>query len=155
MLCDNKCGFGTSIRLFFRERGLTRLEYYELFLELMMVNVTKSNKVILIIIMLQLFNVNRAGCILFLSTGRLWCIDQKKQITCTGLMFCLLCIIVHQYSKTNLMHFLFNSLRIGGLYMFRTLIAHPQEALHKPHLVYCLRVQPTDITRTQYTKCCL
>jgi hypothetical protein len=24
--------------------------------------------------------------------------------------------------------------------MFRTLLAHPQEALHKPKLVYCVRV---------------
>jgi hypothetical protein len=24
--------------------------------------------------------------------------------------------------------------------MFRTLVAHPQEALHKRHLVYCVRV---------------
>jgi hypothetical protein len=60
--------------------------------------------------------------------------------------------------------------------MFQALLAHPQEALHKRHLVYCVRVvswlhqrwsgtgvgdtsttpilvQPTDITRTQYTKC--
>jgi hypothetical protein len=52
--------------------------------------------------------------------------------------------------------------------MFRALLAHPRETLHKRHLVYCVRVtsvgctssspvlmQPTDITRTQYTKCCL
>jgi hypothetical protein len=50
--------------------------------------------------------------------------------------------------------------------MFRALLAHPQEALQKRNFVYCLRVmtvgctwggvelvQPTDITRTQYTKC--
>jgi hypothetical protein len=67
------------------------------------------------------------------------------------------------------MHFLFNLLRIKGLNMFRALLAHPQEALHKRHLVYCVRVmsvggtrigvelvetvQPTDITRMQYTNC--
>jgi hypothetical protein len=62
------------------------------------------------------------------------------------------------------MHFLFSLLRIKGLYMFRALLAHPQGSLHKGHLVYCVRVmsvsctiieveQPTDITRTQYTKC--
>jgi hypothetical protein len=45
--------------------------------------------------------------------------------------------------------------------MFRALLAHPQEVLHKRHLVYSVRVmsvgcetatvpQPTDITRTQY-----
>jgi hypothetical protein len=38
------------------------------------------------------------------------------------------------------MHFLFSLLRIKGLYMFRALLAHPQEALDKRHLVYCVRV---------------
>jgi hypothetical protein len=38
-----------------------------------------------------------------------------------------------QCSETNVMHFL---LRINGLYMFRALLALPQEALHKWHLVY-------------------
>jgi hypothetical protein len=38
------------------------------------------------------------------------------------------------------MHFLFNLLRINGLYIFRALLAHPQEVLHKQHLVYCVRV---------------
>jgi hypothetical protein len=50
--------------------------------------------------------------------------------------------------------------------MFRSLLSHPQEELHKRHLVYCMRVmsvgytnstpilvQSADITRTQYTKC--
>jgi hypothetical protein len=40
------------------------------------------------------------------------------------------CTIVYQYSETNVMHFLFSLLRIKGLYMFRALLAHPQEALH-------------------------
>jgi hypothetical protein len=35
---------------------------------------------------------------------------------------------VYQYSE-NVMHFLFSILRIKGLYMFRTLLDHPQEAL--------------------------
>jgi hypothetical protein len=48
-------------------------------------------------------------------------------------MFCWPCIIVHQYSETNVMHFLFNLLRINGLYMFRALLADSQEALHKFH----------------------
>jgi hypothetical protein len=34
------------------------------------------------------------------------------------------------------MHFSFNLLRIKGLYMFRALLAHPQEALRKRHLVF-------------------
>jgi hypothetical protein len=38
------------------------------------------------------------------------------------------------------MHFLFGLLRINGLYMFRALLPHPQETLHKRHLVYCVRV---------------
>jgi hypothetical protein len=59
--------------------------------------------------------------------------------------------------------------------MFRALLAHPQEALHQRQLVYCVHVmsvgcarigvelvsvsstpilvQPTVITRMQYTKC--
>jgi hypothetical protein len=44
--------------------------------------------------------------------------------------------------------------------MFRASLAHPQEALHKRYLVYYVRfmsvgyigMQPTNITRTQYTK---
>jgi hypothetical protein len=67
-----------------------------------------------------------------------------------------------QYSETNVMHFLFSLLRIKGLYMFRALLGHPQEALHNGtcyipcvlcQLAAPIRVQPTDITRTQYTKC--
>jgi hypothetical protein len=41
-----------------------------------------------------------------------------------------------QYSETNVMHFLFTLLRIKGLYMFRALLAHPQEALKQTALVY-------------------
>jgi hypothetical protein len=46
----------------------------------------------------------------------------------------------YQYSETNVMHFLFSLLKIKGLYMYRALLAHPQEVLHKRHLVYCVRV---------------
>jgi hypothetical protein len=85
------------------------------------------------------------------------------------LLLCWPCIIAYQYSETNMMHFLFSLLRIKGNYMFRVLLVHPQEALHKLHLVYCVHVvsvgctrieaeasilvQPTDIRRTQYRKC--
>jgi hypothetical protein len=31
--------------------------------------------------------------------------------------------------------------------MFRALLAHPQEALHKRHLVYCVRVMSVGCTR--------
>jgi hypothetical protein len=55
-------------------------------------------------------------------------------------MFCWPCIRVYQYNETNMMHFSFNLLRIKGLYMFRALLGHLQEALHKRHLVYCVRV---------------
>jgi hypothetical protein len=69
-----------------------------------------------------------------------------------------------QCSETKVMQFVFNLLRIKGMYMLRALLVHLQEALHKRHLVHCVRVmsvdcttsilvQPTDITRTQYTKC--
>jgi hypothetical protein len=46
-----------------------------------------------------------------------------------------------QYSETNVMHILFNLLKIKSLYMFRALLAHHQEALHKRHLVYGGRVR--------------
>jgi hypothetical protein len=56
-------------------------------------------------------------------------------------------IWIYEYSETNVMHILFNLLRIKGLYMFRSLLAHPQEALNKQHLVYCVRVMSADCTR--------
>jgi hypothetical protein len=52
-----------------------------------------------------------------------------------------------QYSETNVMHFSFSLLRIKGLYMFRALLAHPQEGLHKRHWVYCVRVMSVGYTR--------
>jgi hypothetical protein len=61
------------------------------------------------------------------------------------------------------MQFLLNLLSMKRHYMFRALLAHPQEALHKLHLVYgvhvmsvgCIRlgeemVQPTDNTHVTY-----
>jgi hypothetical protein len=53
---------------------------------------------------------------------------------------------VYQYSETNVMHFLFSLLRIKGLYMFRALLAHPQKAPHKQHLVYCVSVMSVGFT---------
>jgi hypothetical protein len=44
----------------------------------------------------------------------------------------------YQYRETNVMQFSFNLLRSMGLYMFRALLAHPQKALHKQHMVYCV-----------------
>jgi hypothetical protein len=45
-----------------------------------------------------------------------------------------------QYNETNAMYFSFILLRIKGLYMFRALLAHPQEVLLKRHLVYFVRI---------------
>jgi hypothetical protein len=64
------------------------------------------------------------------------------------LMFCWPFITVYKYSETNMMHFLFNLLRIKGLYMFRTLVAHPQEVPQKQRLVYCMLHQ--DWSGTQF-----
>jgi hypothetical protein len=47
------------------------------------------------------------------------------------------------------MHFLFSLLRIKGLYMFRALLAHPQEALYKRHLLYCVRLMSVGCTRIE------
>jgi hypothetical protein len=54
---------------------------------------------------------------------------------------------VYQYSETNVMHFLFSLLRIKGLYMFQALLAHPQEAMLKWHLVYCVLGMSVGCTR--------
>jgi hypothetical protein len=56
---------------------------------------------------------------------------------------------IHQYSETNVMHFLFSLLRIKGLYMFRELHSHPQEALKKRHLVYFGRVMLVGCTKIE------
>jgi hypothetical protein len=66
--------------------------------------------------------------------GRNWRWGHRKSC-----MICWPCIIAHQYSETNVMHFRFNVLSISGLYMFRTLRAHPQDSLNKRHLIYSVR----------------
>jgi hypothetical protein len=48
--------------------------------------------------------------------------------------------IHYQYNETKVMHFSFSLMRIKGLFMFRALLGHPQELLHKLHLVYCVCV---------------
>jgi hypothetical protein len=45
-------------------------------------------------------------------------------------------IILHQHNETNVMHFSFNLLGIKGLYMFRALLAPPQEVLHSQMTLY-------------------
>jgi hypothetical protein len=64
-------------------------------------------------------------------------------------MFCWPCSILNRYSRTNVMHILFSLLRVHSLYIFRALLAHPQEALHKQQLVYCLRVMAGGCTRSE------
>jgi hypothetical protein len=71
-------------------------------------------------------------------------------------------LTVH-HSTTNIMHFLFNLLRINALCMIWALLVHPQEMLDKRHLVCCVRVvsglkwwnfNPSAanwLTRMQYT----
>jgi hypothetical protein len=68
-------------------------------------------------------------------------IKQKRQHSSswfqsntTYLMFCWPCITVYQYNKTNVMHLSFNWL------------------CHNCSFIVIV-AQPTDITRTQYTKC--
>jgi hypothetical protein len=46
------------------------------------------------------------------------------------------------------MQVLFSLLTIKGNYMFRALLAHPQEALHKRHLVDCVRVMSAGAANT-------
>jgi hypothetical protein len=66
-------------------------------------------------------------------------------------MFCRLCITVYQYNETNVIHFSFSLLRIKGLYMFRALLAYPQEAMHKRHLVHCVRIMSVGCPTTAAT----
>jgi hypothetical protein len=44
------------------------------------------------------------------------------------------------------MQFLFSLLRIKGIYTFRALLVHPQEALNKRHLVYYVRLMSVGCT---------
>jgi hypothetical protein len=57
-------------------------------------------------------------------------------------------------NETNMMQFSFNLLRIKGHYVFRTLFAHPQEGIHKRHLVYCVSIiqQPSHSKLTLYAR---
>jgi hypothetical protein len=72
-------------------------------------------------------------------TKNFGCILRESKTHAT-VIFCRLCITVYQYNETNVKHFLFILLRIKGLYMFRALLSHHQKALHKRHLVYCVRI---------------
>jgi hypothetical protein len=46
-------------------------------------------------------------------------------------------------NETNVTHFSFILLGINGLYIFRALLTHPQDSLHKRYLVYCMRMYYT------------
>jgi hypothetical protein len=59
----------------------------------------------------------------------------------------------NQHNETNVMHFSFNLLRIKGLYMFRALLAHPQDKLWHGYSETASVPQSTDIIHTQHTKC--
>jgi hypothetical protein len=74
----------------------------------------------------------------------------------------MLFTFLFQYSETNVMHFLFNLLRIKDLCMFQALLAHPQEALNNgiwyTACVLCQLAAPgswcSQLTICmQYTKC--
>jgi hypothetical protein len=61
--------------------------------------------------------------------------SEASLVYSVGCLASFVHMVVDQYSETNVMHILFNLLRIRGLYMFRALLVHPQEALHKQYLV--------------------
>jgi hypothetical protein len=48
--------------------------------------------------------------------------------------------MANQYSEANVMLFLFSLLRIKGLYIFRALLAHPQDALQVQFVQRILRM---------------
>jgi hypothetical protein len=68
----------------------------------------------------------------------MWCDSPNGAHTHTHTQSLGMALLKNQYSETNVMHILLNLLRTKGLYMFRALLAHPQEARHKRHLVYCV-----------------
>jgi hypothetical protein len=63
------------------------------------------------------------------------------------LLYLNVLLTVHQYNETNVMQFLFNLLRIKGLYMLRALLSHPQKVLQKRRWVYCVSVMSVGCTR--------
>jgi hypothetical protein len=70
-------------------------------------------------------------------------------------MFSAPCIIVYQYTETDVVYFLLNLLRIKGLCMFRALTCSSSEnaaqmAFGTLRVCY---VMYYDVTRTHYTKC--
>jgi hypothetical protein len=72
--------------------------------------------------------------------------------TAVVLMFCWPCITLYRYNETNVVHFSINLVKIKSLYVFRELLAHPQEAPHKRHLVYFVRVMSVGCTRIEVSQ---
>jgi hypothetical protein len=63
-----------------------------------------------------------------LSTAETLLTEVQCKVSTCPISF-LLTNVCNQYNKTNVMHFLFSLLRIRGLYTFRALLVHLQEAL--------------------------
>jgi hypothetical protein len=84
-----------------------------------------------------------------------WTLQEQGIFLFSRLVLCLKYrrCVENQYSE-NAMHFVFSLLRIKGLYIFRALLAHGQEVLHKRHLVYCVRVMSVGCTRIEVLPCC-
>jgi hypothetical protein len=79
------------------------------------------------------------------------------------LMFCWRCIVVYKYSKTNEIHFVYSvnyELTASTcfkhyLLIFRMCLTNGSWYIAAPGMEFhCNPGQPTDTTRTQYTKCC-
>jgi hypothetical protein len=104
------------------------------------------NRCWLYYLMHQLSTTVRSAHTVFMCFVFIW----EQTATCatyTNNWLVFITDIKRQYSETNVMHFLFSLLRIKILYMFRALLAHPQETLHKRHLVYCVRVTSVGCAR--------
>jgi hypothetical protein len=71
-------------------------------------------------------------------------------ISCTAYYRYNICVSI---MRTTWNTFLINLLGISSLYMFRAVLAHPQEALNKRHLVYCVRVMSVGCTRIETSTC--
>jgi hypothetical protein len=76
-----------------------------------------------------------------------WTCKEYKLLN--SLMFCFPCIIVDQYNETNVMHVLFNLLRINASTCFEHYLHILRRRLHERHLVYCMRVMSVGCTRIE------
>jgi hypothetical protein len=84
-----------------------------------------------------LLNILAAGNMLRVSFTQL--ISEDFEFPVKG-------FLTYQYSRSTICYFVFGLLRINSLNMFRVLLAHHQEALHK-QLVYCVRIMSDGATR--------